>query len=560
MGSVVKTLVTKLKYTVDATQVKKATRDLTKLRSKLLEVRKSSVTFGKQERNQLRTVGNGWRRATKEVDRYRKAKMSANRVSAGGGGFGFFGGGRRRGGGFFSGQSGRIATLASTLGAGALGGLAVSAGGLAGVGALLGAGSIGLAGRREQARASIGGLLGGDFEKADILLNNLNDFAKKTPFQIGQLRELSSVLLASGFAAGEVIENLRIMGDVTRGDNDRLNRMLFNFTQIKNQQRATALDLRQFAMAGIPIYKQLEKQLKVNGEQLRQMSKEGKITFDIIAEALRQMTAEGGLFFRGMELQSETLFGIFSNIKDAIFVIGEAIGEEFLEDVKEIAESFKKWAEDNQTPIIRRVKNLKESFSQFWDILVNTNKEFEGIQTAVRGLTVALGLLFAMALPKLALFAGLVVAIDDVMNAMRGNKSVSGKFVQDFRESPTKAFGNVMKTAMDGLEWLIPSLADKKDDPTVKAALKMMENVRRRADVDLTRKRQAEMELSGDLSHLAVDANVREGRLRRIPSSTTSNLYQTNNISGMDAGEQVLNNTDAMLMMQRRQSRARRAN
>lgn len=559
MGSVVKTLVTKWRYTVDATQVKKATRDLTKLRSKLLEVRKSSVTFGKQERNQLRTVGKGWRRATQEVDRYRKAKMSANRVSAGGG-FGLFGGGRRRGGGFFSGQSGRIATLASTLGAGALGGLAVSAGGLAGVGALLGAGSIGLAGRREQARASIGGLLGGDFEKADILLNNLNEFAKKTPFQIGQLRELSSVLLASGFAAGEVIDNLRVMGDVTRGDNDKLNRMLFNFTQIKNQQRATALDLRQFAMAGIPIYKQLEKQLKVNGTVLRDMTREGKITFEVVEEALRQMTAEGGLFFRGMELQSQTLFGIFSNIKDAILVIGEAIGEEFLEDVKDISKSFKEWAEDNQTPIIRRVKNLKESFAQFWDILVNTNKEFRGIQTAVRGLTVALGALFVLALPKLAVFAGLVLAIDDVMNAMRGNKSVSGKFVQDFKESPTKAFGNVMKTAMDGLEWLIPSLGDVKDDPTTKAALKMMEKVRRDADVRKTAERQKELEMSGDFSHLALDAQMREGRLRRAPSSTTSNLYQTNNISGSDAGEQVLNNTDAMLMMHRRHSRARRAN
>lgn len=559
MGSVVKTLVTKWKYTVETSQIKKATRDLTKLRSKLLEVRKSSVTFGKQERNQLRTVGKGWRRATQEVDRYRKAKMSANRVSAGGG-FGLFGGGRRRGGGFFSGQSGRIATLASTLGAGALGGLAVSAGGLAGVGALLGAGSIGLAGRREQARASIGGLLGGDFEKADILLNNLNEFAKKTPFQIGQLRELSSVLLASGFAAGEVIDNLRVMGDVTRGDNDKLNRMLFNFTQIKNQQRATALDLRQFAMAGIPIYKQLEKQLKVNGTVLRDMTREGKITFEVVEEALRQMTAEGGLFFRGMELQSQTLFGIFSNIKDAILVIGEAIGEEFLEDVKDISKSFKEWAEDNQTPIIRRVKNLKESFAQFWDILVNTNKEFRGIQTAVRGLTVALGALFVLALPKLAVFAGLVLAIDDVMNAMRGNKSVSGKFVQDFKESPTKAFGNVMKTAMDGLEWLIPSLGDVKDDPTTKAALKMMEKVRRDADVRKTAERQKELEMSGDFSHLALDAQMREGRLRRAPSSTTSNLYQTNNISGSDAGEQVLNNTDAMLMMHRRHSRARRAN
>jgi tape measure domain-containing protein len=439
MAKIVKELVTKWTYRVDTVQLQKATRNVLKLKKSILDVRKSSVSFGKQEKGQLRAVGMGWKRATKEVDRYTRAKRKAFSARGGSGGGGFFGrgGGRRTGSAFAGGGSGRLATLASTLGGGALGGLLIAGGGAAGAGALGFAGAVGLAGQKEQAKASIGGLLGGGPEgaaQAEKVLATLSEFAKKTPFQITQLRELASVLLAGGFQATELVDTLRTMGDVTRGNNDKLNRMLFNFVQIKTMGRATAMDLRQFAMAGIPIYKQLGEQLGKNGEQLAEMTRKGKITFDVVKEAFRQMTSEGGLFFQGMELQSATLFGIFSNIKDGIMIIGEAIGDEFLEDVKKVSEAFKEWIDENKIPIVERVKNFVSSMKQFKDIVMGVDESMSHLTTTVRVLGGVLAFAFARANPMLTAFLVTLTAIDDIMNGLRGNKSVTKDIIDSVEE------------------------------------------------------------------------------------------------------------------------------
>lgn len=432
MSKVIKELVTRWTYKVDAKQIMRATQSLKSLRGQLSGVRKSSVAFGNKETAGLRRLKRSWDSATVSARRYGKsvALSGAGGVVGGGGGRrGFFGG--RRGGGGTGGGGGfgsRAGSLASVAGAGSLGAFGIGAAGVAVGGSALLTGSIlKLAGAREQAEISFTGFLKSG-EKAKEMLNDLTQFAKKTPFQIPELRDLSSALLAGGFAAEEVIPSLRTLGDVTRGNSDKLNRMLLNFIQIKTVGKASALDLKQFALAGIPIYTALQKVTGKNGEQLRDMGKQGKITFKIVKEAFASLTGEGGLFFQAMELQSTTFFGRLSNIKDGLIDIGETMGMEILPEAKDIAKTIQEWLGENKVPIVEQFRNFIENMTLLKDSGFNLLKDL-GLDNVGALKIAALGFVTAIS-PMTAAFFALIVALEDYAAFKAGNPSLIGDLIK----------------------------------------------------------------------------------------------------------------------------------
>lgn len=62
----------------------------------------------------------------------------------------------------------------------------------------------------------------------------------------------------------------------------------------------------------------------VSEKKIFKMAEQGKITFPLIEKALRSMTEEGGLFANQMDKQSQSLFGLFSTLKDTgVFALAE---------------------------------------------------------------------------------------------------------------------------------------------------------------------------------------------------------------------------------------------
>lgn len=54
----------------------------------------------------------------------------------------------------------------------------------------------------------------GSAEKANDLLKELSDFAKRTPFELTGLREQAKQLLAFDFSAEEIIPTLESLGNI----------------------------------------------------------------------------------------------------------------------------------------------------------------------------------------------------------------------------------------------------------------------------------------------------------------------------------------------------------
>jgi len=156
----------------------------------------------------------------------------------------------------------------------------------------------------------------------------MQDFAASTPFSFNEITDAGKRLIAFGFDSETVIDNLRMLGDVSAGLSQPVGDMVYLFGQIKTQGRAMTQDLMQFANRGVPIYDELAKVLGVNVSQVKDFASQGRIGFKEIEQVFKNLTSEGGKFAGLMDAQSKTLTGQWSNFNDSLDQTLVLIGKE----------------------------------------------------------------------------------------------------------------------------------------------------------------------------------------------------------------------------------------
>ncbi len=201
------------------------------------------------------------------------------------------------------------------------------------------AASIKSAAEFEKQAVALETLLGGAKEAAGML-QDLEDFAATTPFQLPQLIDGATILLAFGSAAEDVVEQLRRLGDVAMGDSEKLGRLVLAFGKVESKTKATMRELNMFIEAGVPIMTVLAEQFGVTTEELFKMVEQGKVHFDAINDAIVSMTDEGGQFFQMTEKQSKTAIGLWSTMKDVMGLLAKDFGEILLPAIKSFLTSL----------------------------------------------------------------------------------------------------------------------------------------------------------------------------------------------------------------------------
>lgn len=208
--------------------------------------------------------------------------------------------------------------------------------GIAGGFAAAGIASVVAAGKMEQWTVSFETMLG-SADAAAKLLRQVQDFAAKTPFELPEVVQGSKNLLAFGIEADKLLPTLKSLGDVSAGLGVPMERLILNFGQVKAQAKLTGREVRDFAVAGVPIIAELSKNLNKSEADIQEMVSKGKIGFAEVEEAFRTMSGEGGRFANLMDKQSKTLNGVISNLKDNIIRLAISIGSELLPYVKAMA-------------------------------------------------------------------------------------------------------------------------------------------------------------------------------------------------------------------------------
>lgn len=167
----------------------------------------------------------------------------------------------------------------------------------------------------EQAEAGLKTFLG-SAEAAAQEMNMLREEATKSPFDFKTILMGNKALISAGENAENAKVNFNALANAiaaTGGGNDELQRMVFNLQQIKNTGEATSVDIKQFAIAGINIYKVLE---DYSLKRHIQLDKE-KISYEQITEALKFAASEAGIYYNGLSNLANTTSGRISNLGDA---------------------------------------------------------------------------------------------------------------------------------------------------------------------------------------------------------------------------------------------------
>ena len=226
-----------------------------------------------------------------------------------------------------SGAEGGIKTLNAKLGSLAKTGLATFTGAIVAAGSAIG----GLAGiatkynsQMEDYFANFTVLLGSTTE-ATKHVEALKKFAAKTPFEMAGLANASKQLLSFGIGIDDIMPDLQMLGDISLGNQERFKGLALVFAQVASAGKLTGQDLLQFINQGFNPLQVIAEQTGKSMSDLKEEMSDGKITYEMVAEAMRVATSEGGKFYQGMEVQSQTLSGMWSTLKDdTMSLIGEA--------------------------------------------------------------------------------------------------------------------------------------------------------------------------------------------------------------------------------------------
>lgn len=169
----------------------------------------------------------------------------------------------------------------------------------------------------EQTRIGLENMLG-SADKARVLLKDISRFAAETPFEFPELAQATRQLVAFGFSAEEAFDTMKQLGNVSAAVGAPINDLAYLMGTLRAQGRAFTIDIRQFAMRGIPIYEYLGKVLGKNTQQITEMIEAGQIGFPEVQKAFQLLAGEGGKWGDTMQRQSKSLSGLFSTLKDVL--------------------------------------------------------------------------------------------------------------------------------------------------------------------------------------------------------------------------------------------------
>lgn len=157
----------------------------------------------------------------------------------------------------------------------------------------------------------------GSAEAANEAIKAIQEDAARTPFDVESLTQANQLLISAGENAGYSRKVIMALGDAVSaagGGNAELSRMAANLQQIANVGKASAIDIKQFAYAGINIYQVLADYTGKSVQDVQSMT----VSYDLLSEALIAAGEEGGRYYNAMDTQSQTMNGRASTLKDNV--------------------------------------------------------------------------------------------------------------------------------------------------------------------------------------------------------------------------------------------------
>ena len=238
------------------------------------------------------------------------------------------------------------------------------------------------ASKMEDAVASFQPLMGG-VDKATKLVKRLNIEAATTPFQFEGIASVTKQLLPfMNKDIEKTAKTFRMLGDTAGGKMDKLSTITKGYSKILGKGKADMESINMITEAGVPIVAELADMYGLGRDNMSavyKMLSSGKITIKEVDKVFEKMTSEGGIFFKGMEISSQTLSGKLSTLSDNIKLTGAAVGSVFLPFIKKGTDYLGNLTSKTLIFITENKELISSKIGQYWDKFA---KIFKAIQQA----------------------------------------------------------------------------------------------------------------------------------------------------------------------------------
>ena len=177
----------------------------------------------------------------------------------------------------------------------------------------------------EMYTANFSTMLGSE-EAAIAKVNELKKLGASTPFEMADLATATTTLLAFGVEADKSTEILTMLGDVSLGSKEKLDRLSNSFGKVQSQGKLTGETAQMMIEAGFNPLKVIAETTGESMTDLTDRMAKGAISADEVTAAFKKATSQGGQFYKGMETASTTFDGLISTLKDnAGSLVGEVV-------------------------------------------------------------------------------------------------------------------------------------------------------------------------------------------------------------------------------------------
>lgn len=329
-----------------------------------------------------------------------------------------------------------------------------------------------VSGEFEKQRASLAAILQ-DSDAANKLFGQIKDLAVISPFNFKELTGYAKQLSAFSIPTNEIYDTMKRLADVSAGLGVDMNRIILAYGQVRSASVLRGQELRQFTEAGIPLvdelakkFGELENRVVSAGDVFDKISNR-EVPFAMIKEIFTDLTSEGGKFFEMQEIQSATLAGKISNLRDAYDIMLDSIGSAnsgllkgSVDGLVSVMDNWEKYWKVLKAIILTygtyKAILITTSIAQKSMIATETIMWFINLQRALTGATTATAALsVATNSLKVALLSNPVTAVAAALGVLVGIMVLTSK--------EAKSFDDIMSELNKSTELLISNIDESQN-------------------------------------------------------------------------------------------------
>ena len=191
---------------------------------------------------------------------------------------------------------------------------------------------------------------------AQKLITQLEQFASVTPFMFGGqdgMAHLTQQMMGVGYASKDVIPILTAVGDAVAaigGSSTEASTVVQDLMTLKGAGKLTGDVIRDMSHHGINVRKYLEDQLSLTPTALEKLVSQGKISADTAIAAIVR-GVESGPAKGMMAVESQTLSGLWSTMKDDLIFFAVKVMKPYLPGMTSMLKAFTGVLGDPETAV-----------------------------------------------------------------------------------------------------------------------------------------------------------------------------------------------------------------